>query len=59
MPMSIELWLVFVAASAVMLIIPGPIILTVISDSMAQGRRANVLLVAGAGVWALLARRPA
>ena len=44
--MSIELWLAFVAASAVMLIIPGPTILTVISYSVAHGRRANVPLVA-------------
>lgn len=44
--MPVELWLAFVAASAVMLIIPGPTILTVISYSMAQGRRANVPLVA-------------
>jgi threonine/homoserine/homoserine lactone efflux protein len=44
--MSIELWLAFVAASAVLLIIPGPTILTVISYSMAHGRRANVPLIA-------------
>ena len=44
--MSIELWLAFVAASAVLLIIPGPTILTVISYSMTHGRRANVPLVA-------------
>lgn len=44
--MSIEIWLAFVAASAVLLIIPGPTILTVISYSMAHGRRANVPLVA-------------
>jgi threonine/homoserine/homoserine lactone efflux protein len=44
--MSIELWLTFVAASAVLLIIPGPTILTVISYSVAHGRRANVPLVA-------------
>lgn len=44
--MPIELWFAFVAASAVLLIIPGPTILTVISYSMAQGRRANVPLVA-------------
>jgi len=44
--MSIELWLAFVAASAVLLIIPGPTILTVISYSVAHGRRANVPLVA-------------
>jgi len=44
--MSIELWLAFVAASSVLLIIPGPTILTVISYSMAHGRRANVPLIA-------------
>ena len=43
--MSIELWLAFVAASAILLIIPGPTILTVISYSVAHGRRANVPLV--------------
>jgi threonine/homoserine/homoserine lactone efflux protein len=42
----IDLWLAFAAASAVLLIIPGPTILTVISYSMAHGRRANVPLVA-------------
>ncbi|WP_198088488.1 LysE family translocator [Variovorax sp. E3] len=44
--MPIELWLAFVAASIVLLIIPGPTILTVISYSMSHGRRANVPLVA-------------
>lgn len=44
--MSIELWFAFVAASAILLIIPGPTILTVISYSMAHGRRANIPLVA-------------
>lgn len=44
--MPFELWLTFVAASAVLLVIPGPVILTVISYSMAQGRRANIPLVA-------------
>ena len=44
--MPIELWLAFVAASVVLLIIPGPTILTVISYSMSHGRRANVPLVA-------------
>ena len=44
--MSIELWLAFAAASAVLLIIPGPTILTVISYSIAHGSRANVPLVA-------------
>lgn len=44
--MPVELWLAFVAASAILLIIPGPTILTVISYSMSHGRRANVPLVA-------------
>ena len=44
--MSLELWLAFVAASAVLLIIPGPTILTVISYSISHGRRANMPLVA-------------
>jgi threonine/homoserine/homoserine lactone efflux protein len=44
--MSIEHWLAFVAASAVLLVIPGPTILTVISYSVSHGRRANLPLVA-------------
>jgi threonine/homoserine/homoserine lactone efflux protein len=45
--MSIELWFAFVAASAVLLVIPGPTVLTVISYSLAHGRRARLPLVAG------------
>jgi threonine/homoserine/homoserine lactone efflux protein len=44
--MSIELWLAFVAASAILLVIPGPTILTVIGYSLTHGRRANAALVA-------------
>ncbi len=44
--MSIDHWSAFVAASVVLLIIPGPTILTVISYSVVHGRRANVPLVA-------------
>lgn len=44
--MSIELWLAFVGASVILLILPGPTILTVISYSVAHGRAANVPLVA-------------
>jgi len=43
--MSIEMWAGFVLASAVLLAIPGPTILTVISYSISHGRRANVPLV--------------
>ncbi len=42
---SVEIWLAFVAASAVLLVIPGPTILTVISYSVAHGRRANIPLI--------------
>ena len=44
--MPIELWLAFVAASVILLVLPGPTILTVISYSLAHGRRANLPLVA-------------
>ena len=44
--MSLENWFAFVAASIVLLLIPGPTILTVISYSIAHGRRAKVPLVA-------------
>lgn len=43
--MTIELWITFVAASLVLLLIPGPTILTVISYSMTHGRRANIPLI--------------
>ena len=44
--MSLELWFAFVVSSAVLLVIPGPTILTVISYAMAFGRRARIPLVA-------------
>jgi threonine/homoserine/homoserine lactone efflux protein len=44
--MAFDTWLAFAAASAVLLVIPGPTILTVISYSIAHGRRANLPLVA-------------
>ena len=44
--MSIELWFAFALASVALLAIPGPTILTVVSYSIAQGRRANIPLVA-------------
>lgn len=44
--MAIELWLAFVLASALLLVIPGPTILTVISYSLTHGPRANLALVA-------------
>ncbi len=43
--MPVEPWLAFVVASVVLLIIPGPTVLTVISHSMSHGRRANAPLI--------------
>ena len=45
--MQLDLWIAFVAASIVLLAIPGPTILTVISYSISYGYRANIPLVAG------------
>lgn len=45
--MTLESWLAFVAASLVLLVLPGPTILTVIGYSLSHGRRANLPLVAG------------
>jgi threonine/homoserine/homoserine lactone efflux protein len=66
--MPFEQWFAFAAASAVLLVIPGPTVLLVISYALAHGRRAALAMVAGvalgdftamtcslAGVGALLA----
>lgn len=45
--MSIEHWLAFVAASAVLLAIPGPTILLVISYALGHGRKVASATVAG------------
>ena len=44
--MALELWAAFVLACIVLLIIPGPTILTVISYSVAHGNRAMIPLIA-------------
>jgi threonine/homoserine/homoserine lactone efflux protein len=43
---DINLWSAFVLATSVLLVIPGPTVLTVISYSLANGRSAHVPLVA-------------
>jgi threonine/homoserine/homoserine lactone efflux protein len=43
--MAIELWLAFVVASTIMLLIPGPTILTVIAYASSHGRTATLPLV--------------
>lgn len=45
--MNLEVWLPFALASALILIIPGPTIILVISQAVAHGRRSVVPLVAG------------
>jgi threonine/homoserine/homoserine lactone efflux protein len=45
--MTPETWIAFVAASAAMLVIPGPTILLVIGQSLGAGRRNALPLVAG------------
>lgn len=43
--MSFQLWLAFVAASSILLIIPGPTIITVIAYATAHGKKATLPLV--------------
>lgn len=45
--MSLELWLAFVVASTVLLVIPGPTILLVIGHGLAHGPRATLPTVLG------------
>lgn len=45
--MSFELWIAFVAASAVLVAIPGPTILLVVSYALGHGRKAAAATVTG------------
>jgi threonine/homoserine/homoserine lactone efflux protein len=45
--MPIDLWLAFVAAAVVLLIIPGPTIALVVGYALGEGRRAALAIVAG------------
>ena len=45
--MPLDHWLAFVAASAVMLAIPGPTVLLVVSYALGYGRRSALAVVAG------------
>ena len=55
MPVSIEHYLAFVAASLILLVIPGPTIIMVISQALAHGRRVALASVAGVGLGDLIA----
>jgi threonine/homoserine/homoserine lactone efflux protein len=47
--MTLHTWLAFVAASAVLLVIPGPTVLLVVGDALANGSRRAWATVAGVG----------
>jgi threonine/homoserine/homoserine lactone efflux protein len=45
--MNLQVWVAFVLAAAIVLVIPGPTILLVISQAISHGRKAVIPLVAG------------
>jgi len=45
--MSLELWLAFVVAASIMLTIPGPTILLVVTYALSHGRRSAISTVSG------------
>lgn len=53
--MSFEHWLVFAAASVVLLLIPGPTVLLVVSYALGHGRRAAGAVVAGVALGDFIA----
>ncbi len=53
--MPLDLWLTFVAASAILLLIPGPTILLVLSYALSQGRRVALASAAGVAMGDLIA----
>jgi threonine/homoserine/homoserine lactone efflux protein len=53
--MTIEHWLAFVAASAVLLAIPGPTVLLVISYALGHGRKAATSTIAGVALGDFIA----
>lgn len=53
--MLLETWLAFAAASAVLLLIPGPTILLVVSYALGQGWRAALPMAIGVALGDLTA----
>ncbi len=45
--MSLEIWITFVIAAEIILVIPGPTIILVVSQAIAHGRKSVIPLVAG------------
>lgn len=48
--MSLELYIAFVAATAVLIIMPGPVVSLVIANSLSHGTRSGLITVGGAQV---------
>ena len=53
--MPLDLWLAFVAAAFVLLMIPGPTVLLVLSYALSQGRRVALATAAGVALGDLVA----
>ena len=53
--MSFHVWLTFVAAATVLLMIPGPTILLVISYALTQGRRVALMMALGVALGDFIA----
>ncbi len=53
--MAIELWLTFVAATAAMMLIPGPTVMLVLSYALSKGRSVAVASAAGVALGDLIA----
>ena len=53
--MDMQLWLTFVAATVVLLMIPGPTIILVLTYALTQGRKVAVASAAGVAVGDLIA----
>src|SRR6185369_974295 len=48
-PMTFDLYLAFIAATVVLILIPGPNVALIVANSVAHGPRAGLLTVAGTG----------
>jgi hypothetical protein len=60
--MSLSTWFAFTAASIVLLLIPGPPVLLIVSYALAQGRRVAIATAAGVALGdfvAMTCRSPA
>ncbi len=53
--MSLDLWLAFVAAACLLLVVPGPTVALVLGYALGEGRRAALFIVAGVALGDLTA----